>query len=72
MTKAELEKYVGRAATWRPKLRSDGCIQIPVTVEAVQQRYARDEARIHPVHGKGAAWVSAKSLVLQPEIPKNI
>lgn len=68
MTKPELDKYIGRAALWRPVLRSsDGLLTIPVTVEAVQQRYGRDEARIHPTHGTGAAWVSAAHLILQPQ-----
>jgi hypothetical protein len=70
MTKPELEKYVGRKALWRPVLRSsDGAIAIPVTVEAVQQRYGRSETRIHPTHGTGAAWVSAESLTLTKEKP---
>jgi len=67
MTKPELEKYVWRKAIWRPKLRSDGALAIPVIVEAVQQRYGRDEVRIHPSHGDGAAWVSAESIKLVKE-----
>jgi len=65
MTRPELDKFVGRAAVWRPALRSDGALAIPVTIEAVQQRYGRDEVRIHPTHGTGAAWVSAASVRLE-------
>jgi hypothetical protein len=65
MTLEELQKWQGQAAIWRPKLRSDGAISIPVTVEAVQMRYGRSECRIHPTHGTGAAWVSVDSLKLK-------
>lgn len=64
MTKPELDKLVGRSALWRPALRNDGVITIPVTIEAVQMAYGRAEARIHPAHGSGAAWVSVASLTL--------
>ncbi len=65
MTKLELEKYVGRTATWRPKMRSDSAITVPVVIEAVQQRYGRDEVRVHPKHGTGAAWVWAATVTLK-------
>lgn len=68
MTRLELDAYVGRAAAWRPVLRSsDGSLAIPVTIEAVQMRYGRNETRIHPIHGDGAAWVSFESLSFPPK-----
>lgn len=65
MSREELEIWIGREAVWRPVLRSaDGLLNIPVTIEAVLQRYGRDEVRIHPKHGTGAAWVSAANVRL--------
>ena len=72
MTRLELEQYVDRPAVWHPVLRSaDGALAVPVNVEAVRQRYGRNETRIHPVHGHGAAWVSAASVRLQVPDPNG-
>jgi hypothetical protein len=73
MTLKKLKTYLGRSALWTPQSRAAGAtIRVRVTIEALRQRYGRDEALIMPHTGKGSAWVGFPSLKPLPREPRNL
>lgn len=73
MTKLELQKLIGRAATWNPAARArSATLRVAVTIQAVRSICGRSECLIVPNAGKGSTWVKRTTLQLTKPPLRNL
>lgn len=65
MTAADLAKFAGRQAIWRPKIAGSKNLAINVVTIDARQLYGCIDVKISPARGSGDTWVDVRFLEME-------